>query len=351
MCSIVQISLTTVCQAQTATLHQLHRAIVTSPTPLPDTIITINVNDQPFGSAFSYTRPAFRSPSGSSQGPALTRAFLMPHFSFWAWPLPSIGSMSRAAAAVDIIESQIPFSHKDRRLAWRGTLGWNSVHYPGLREDLLRTTHQADWADVQALHGYGLEATHGDSLSEKENSTANNALMIEDFCRYKYVLYTEGITYSGRLQFLQTCASVLISPPIAWLQHSTHLVRPTLSSDLHLSPKSKGWKLSQGANEAWPMHYPPDEANAIFVSPDWSDLEQTVAWLEANPNVAEGIATRQRQLFVGKGYLSPAAEICYWRALVRGWSEVVQFEIDEWEGREMLPWELFSLGHGKGSVG
>ncbi len=50
--------------------------------------------------------------------------------------------------------------------------------------------------------------------------------MMEDFCRYKYVIHTEGVTYSGRLQFLQMCASVLLTPPMAWRQHTTHLVRP-----------------------------------------------------------------------------------------------------------------------------
>ncbi|KAB5571749.1 hypothetical protein GE09DRAFT_1200754 [Coniochaeta sp. 2T2.1] len=339
--------------AQTATLHQLHRAVITTPTRLPDTIITINVNDQPFGSAFSYTRPAFRPPSSGSHGPSLTRAFLMPHFSFWAWPLPSIGSIGRATAATGMIESQIPFSRKDRRVAWRGTMGWNSAHYPASRENLLRLTEDADWADVQALHGYEIEADGSTAISGKVNSTTtNNALMIEDFCRYKYVLYTEGITYSGRLQFLQMCRSVLISPPIAWLQHSTHLIKPLFSTDILPKPEHDySREGSDGSKAAWSIHYPPEQANAVFVSPDWSDLEQTVAWLERNPRMAEGIAERQRNLFVGQGYLSPAAEVCYWRALIRGWSEAVRYENSDWDGRRPIAWELFSLGGGGSKVG
>jgi hypothetical protein len=228
-------------------------------------------------------------------------------------------------------------------------MGWNSAHYPGLRENLLRVTEQAEWADVQALHGYGLVAAGGARPTENNlNSTADNALMIEDFCRYKYVLYTEGITYSGRLQFLQMCRSVLISPPIAWLQHSTHLVRPTFSSDLPVPPGSQRWAPAKEIDTAWPVHYRPEEANAVFVSPDWTDLERTVAWLEKNPDVADGIARRQRDLFVGEGYLSPAAEVCYWRALIRGWNEVVEYEIDEWKHREMVSWELFALNHANG---
>lgn len=134
----------------------------------------------------------------------------------------------------------------------------------------------------------------------------------------------------------------MLSPPIAWLQHTTHLIKPLFSGGL----KPQGWKPSKDVQTAWPVHYKPEEANAVFVSHDWSDLEVTVAWLESNPQIAEGIATRQRELFVGRGYLSPAAETCYWRALIRGWSAVVSLDDEEWEDQREVSWELFSLGHG-----
>ncbi len=81
------------------------------------------------------------------------------------------------------------------------------------------------------------------------------------------------------------------------------------------------------------------------MAPDWSDLGDTVKWLEANPRVAEGIANRQRDLFVGGGYLSPAAEACYWRALIRGWSAVAQTDGEGWEAQDGVRWELFSMGY------
>jgi len=67
-------------------------------------------------------------------------------------------------------------------------------------------------------------------------------------------------------------------------------------------------------------------------------------WLRANPDVAKGIAKRQRDS-VKRGYLSEAAEVCYWRALVRGWSEVVRLDDARWkvEGGEGLRWETFAL--------
>jgi hypothetical protein len=46
----------------------------------------------------------------------------------------------------------------------------------------------------------------------------------------------------------------------------------------------------------------------------------------------------------GKGYLSPAAENCYWRALINGWSQVAKTDSDEkWDEGEEIRWETFSL--------
>lgn len=359
-------------QSRTAAIHQINRALITSPTSLPDTVFSLNFQDQPFGAAWTYSKAADPAFHGKD-----TRNFLMPHFSFWAWPLPFIGSMDRAAQAITEIEASIPFAHKVAKAVWRGTSWFNSVQAPQLRQNLLRAGKGKDWADIEALRWTG-----------SNSREAENALAIEDFCRYKYIVHTEGVTYSGRFQFLQMCASVVLTPPIQWLQHTTHLVRPLFSSDLNLNDGDDGgrggrqthqvkgdaasvdsnakaagsgpsttarsksgsaggsWTPSQRVRNSWPVQYQPEEANIVFVAPDWSDLEATVAWLEGHPDVAEGIARRQRELFVGGGYFSPAAETCYWRALVRGWAEVASTEGMGWEDLQGVTFEAFSLTNG-----
>ncbi|KAK3937904.1 lactation elevated protein 1 [Diplogelasinospora grovesii] len=376
--------------SRTAALHQLHRAILTSPTRLPDdTIFSLNFQDQPFGTAWTYSRPA--DPLHRPKDPD-SRSFLMPHFSFWAWDLPFVGSMGRAAAAIDDLERTYTgptgWSRKLSKAVWRGTTWFNSVHNPQLRQKLLAAARGKEWADVEALEW---------TTAKTGTSNASNALPIEDFCRYKYVIHTEGIAYSGRFQFLQMCASVVITPPIQWLQHTTHLVKPLFSSELDLeSVRSRrekenekgngngngngnrggssgghshakaagsgagsggrhggggGWTRtppasSERVRKIWPVQYPPSEANIVFVSPDWSDLEDTVAWLEENPKVAEGIARRQRELFVGGGYFSPAAETCYWRALIKGWAKMARMDGEGWEDAEGISFEAFVLNNG-----
>ena len=291
------------------------------------------------GSAWSYSRPAYAAPSANN--PPIYRAFLMPHFAFWAWPLPFVGSLYKIADAIDAIEQSLPFSQKNGHPVWRGTRNYNSVYNPQLRDKLLEKTSEAPWADVRELQWSNT------GVGSEEKKLAINSLKIEDFCRYKYLLYTEGITYSGRFHFLQMCKSVILTPPIVWMQHTTHLVRPLFSSDLNLSDgkysTGKTWQPSEGENRAWPKHYQPEEANIVFVSPDWSDLENTIKWLEAHAGIAEKIANRQRELWVNRGYLSPAAETCYWRELIRGWSRVVQIEDEAWEEQEEMSWEMFSM--------
>jgi hypothetical protein len=293
----------------------------------------------------------------------------MPHFSFWSWPLPFIGSISRAASAIDAIESTLSWSQKIPKAVWRGTSWFNSVHNPRLRQNLLKAAKDKtwDWADVEALKWTG------------EGKNASNALMIEDFCRYRYVLHTEGIAYSGRFQFLQMCASVTVTTPVEWVMHVGHLVRPVFSSTLlgsggdrgakadaagsgagrrsgsgaevdsgrEKNGMKKGWTPSERTRRAWPVEYGPEEANIVFVAPDWSDLEDTIGWLEEHSGVAERIARNQRELFVGGGYFSPAAEVCYWRALVRGWARVARTEGQGWEGQVGVPFERFALSNGE----
>ncbi|KAI1349777.1 glycosyl transferase family 90-domain-containing protein [Xylaria sp. FL0043] len=404
-------------QAQQAALYQINRAIITSPSPLPDTIFALNIRDQPYGTAFSYSRPAYATPASAT--PPLTRAFLMPHFAFWNWPLPSIGSISRAREAISRIEANLPFARKDPRVVWRGSTRFNGAHNPTLRTNLVRVAGGAEWADVRALEGYDVDvASHEitndkdekgeargldsreagkkgqnerqaegqaegyDERQHEEEKVNTTPLMIEDFCRYKYIIYTDGVTYSGRLPFHQMCGSVLLTAPLAWRQLTTHLLRPLFSRDLlshshshshEVSPRSHNSRVQTGSKggtgrgksigstggiggigdigreipaavrNAWPKYYTLDDANIVFVAPDWSDLEDTVAWLENHPDIAAGIARRQRDLFVGKGYVSPAMETCYWRALIRGWSQVVRLEGEGWEDEEGVSWEEFSI--------
>ncbi|CZT44505.1 uncharacterized protein RSE6_04679 [Rhynchosporium secalis] len=320
-----------------AVLHQIYRAIITSPTLLPDTIFTYSIIDYPRQDAWAFSR----DPNMPGD------YWVMPHFSFWSWPLPFIGTMDEALAKISNVEKNTSWDKKIDKVVWRGTAWFNSIRNTNLRPQLLKATKGKEWADVENLQWVS------------ETKGANNSISIEDFCKYKYIIYTEasilicvlyvptdleqGITYSGRLPFHQACKSVIITPPPSYLMHTTHLMRPLFSSNLPFSASTNS-KTSAGPNTRWMESYAPSQANIVFVDPHWADLEQTVMWLRAHPSVAEGIAERQRELVESRGILSAAAETCYWRSLIRGWSEVAIPEASAWKDvGEGVRWETFSL--------
>ncbi|KAI9167742.1 O-glucosyltransferase-like protein [Paramyrothecium foliicola] len=309
---------------QLVTLHQLHRAIVTSPERLPDTAFAFAAHDIPVADSMSYARPV--------ASPSRRRIWPMPHFAFWSWPLPFIDSIPSAARAIAAVEAGLPFHAKHPRAVWRGTTWFNNGagSNPRLRQELVAATKGQPWADVEPLNW------------TTNSVDASNALKIEDFCRYKYIIQTEGIGYSGRLQFHQLCESVLLTPALEWMQHTTHFVRPIFSSTL-LGVTSRKHP-SKRVRERWPVESPPDQANAVFVAGDWSDLPATVRWLEDNPLVAAGLARRQKETFTRGGYMTSAAEVCYWRALLKGWSQVARPIGDGWKQTGVRFEEFVTVG-------
>jgi hypothetical protein len=291
---------------QLTTLHQIHRALTTSPEPIPDTPFAFSVKDIPLPDTMSYAR--------SVTSPSHRRIWPMPHFAFWSWPLPFLDSIPAVARAVAVAEAGLPFHDKDPRAVWRGTAWFKNGagSNPRLRQELVLAAAGKPWADVQPLNW------------TTNSGNASNAIRIDDFCQYKYIIQTEGIGYSGRLQYHQLCESVLLTPALEWMQHTTHLIRPVFSSTIIGPGPSAGKHPTGRVLRAWPTEFPLDEANAIFVAGDWSDLGAMVQWLEENPEAAAGVARRQRQTFADRQYLSVSAEVCYWRALLKGWRQVVE---------------------------
>jgi hypothetical protein len=105
----------------------------------------------------------------------------MPHFSFWSWPLPFIGTMDSALRKISDIEDSTPWEKKIDKVVWRGTAWFNSVGNTNLRPKLLEVTKGKDWANVEDLVWFN------------NGEKAKNSIPIEDFCKYKYIVYTEVI--------------------------------------------------------------------------------------------------------------------------------------------------------------
>ncbi|KAJ5703152.1 hypothetical protein N7488_010700 [Penicillium malachiteum] len=270
-----------------STLNSLHRALKAYPnrSHLPSIEFVFTTED--FAEDPSGPGPiwAYSKRDGDNS------VWLMPDFGYWAWPEVQIGpyqEVRRRIAAIDdgeilpdgTVSPGLAFQDKKKQLVWRGSLATN----PGVRSKLLKSAAGSSWASVRVIDW------------DDENDLRFNLLPIEDHCQYMFVAHTEGRSFSGRGKYLLNCRSVMISHPLEW-REAHH-----------------GALVSSGV-----------EANYIEVKKDFSDLSSKIDFLIDNPRVAEQVANNAVRTFRDR-YLTPAAESCYWRHLVRQYAAVSDFE-------------------------
>ncbi|KAI9649282.1 hypothetical protein NHQ30_001853 [Ciborinia camelliae] len=256
-----------------ATLHALQRAMLTSPTPLPNIEFTMNVNDAQVGHAqWLYARRAHHE-----------ETWLMPEYGFWAWPETKIGSYGEAQMKAILTESEWPWSRKIDKLLWRGGM----VHLE-IRRKFLRAVRGKAWADVKTLDWH-------DKASMK-----NDLKSMDEHCQYKFLAHTEGNSYSARLKYLRNCRSVIVAHKLEWMEF------------FHPFMKKDG-----------------PEQNYIEVDREFKGLDKTMEELLEKKDGLElqKIADRSVKVFRER-YLTPAAEVCYWRRLIWGWKEVMGFDVE-----------------------
>ena len=296
-----------------ATLNSLHRAL----TAYPDRHLLPSIE-------FIFTTEDFATdPTGKGPIWAYSKrdtdesVWLMPDFGYWAWPEVQIGpyhEVRRRIAAIDEGETTadgtfipgLKFQDKKKQLVWRGSLATN----PSVRSKLLKSALGRSWASVRVIDW------------DDENDIKYNLLPIEDHCRYMFVAHTEGRSFSGRGKYLLNCRSVVISHPLVWRE----------------------------AHHAALIASGPD-ANYIELEHDFADLSKKLDFLIDNPLVAERIADNAVRTFRDR-YLTPAAESCYWRHLVRQYAagcdfEPILFSTDR-DGRKSprgVPFETWLLTH------
>ena len=256
-----------------AVWQQIHRAILGATAAgemLPSIEFSVSVDDKPNldegKSDDTHTLWAF---CRHRETRAHDRVFLMPDFNFWSWRGVA-GSFAEMQAYGKDLDR--PLSDKILKAAWRGAVWTN----PGIRGSLREMTKDKTWADVL----------------EFDWATRSNFVSIEDFCRFAFLVHTEGRSWSGRLKYLLNCESVTIIHELEWTAHYYHL----LNSEGH-------------------------DQNYVPVKRDFSDLGDKVQHYISHPKEAQHVADNGIATFRER-YLTLAAEACYWRRLIEGWNEV-----------------------------
>ena len=108
----------------------------------------------------------------------------------------------------------------------------------------------------------------------------------------KFANLTTGHSYSGRGKYLLNCQSVSVVHKPEWIEPHTDLF------------------ISSGPNQ-----------NMVEVERDFDNLEASIKELVNNPMRAKQIAENSARTFRDR-YLTPAAQACYWRQLIRAWSSI-----------------------------
>jgi hypothetical protein len=287
-----------------STLSGIYRAIMAAPdrSQIPDVEFIFDTEDYTeeenahLGPIWTYTKR--EQDKGN---------WLMPDFGYYSWP-EIVGEYDEIRERIQAVDEATAFPHKDPRLIWRGAVNTS----PEIRGALVNESAGMKWSDVRALDW------------TKKEDIKKNLIKMEDHCKYQFVAHTEGRSYSGRGKYLLNCNSVFFTHPLAWIE--AHHAAMNCATFL-----------------------PDDDpiANCVQVKQDWSDLGEKIEYLLEHPEQTERIARKGVEDFRDR-YLTPAAEACHWREMIKGWSEVTTFVPEYYEEIEKrkargIAWESFIL--------
>ncbi|KAF2268075.1 hypothetical protein CC78DRAFT_565850 [Lojkania enalia] len=253
-----------------ALLHQINRAILASRFAIPNVEFSFNVHD------VADELHEHRTIWGLSRQPVDIEMWLMPDFGYWSWPLDLVGGYEQMRAEMG--EYETDWNKKISKALWRGDIRTNKE----VRGALVRVTRGKEWADVEEMAWT--------SMTDVSDGSAGVLVPIPEHCTYKFLVQTEGHSYSGRGKYLLNCASITIMHRAEWIEPHHHLLVPS-----------------------GPLQ------NFVEVERDFSDLEEKVEELLQDPERAKAIVNNSVATFRDR-YLTPAAQACYWRQLFLSWA-------------------------------
>ncbi|SAM81765.1 uncharacterized protein UBRO_03095 [Ustilago bromivora] len=286
-----------------ALLHLLHTAISTDPSSFSsrsDTGIELVLSEA--DKEASPSSNVIWVLSKRVDEPASKGTWLLPDFGFIGWPEAGIASFEEFTHLAQLQDHLVPWHAKGDKALWRGLANGYAPRMDLLaRTDPRKVKGAEEWADVKqtSFHDVGEEF--------------HPLIPMHEHCRHKYLIQTEGNSYSGRGKFLWICRSVTISHPLKWTQH----FHPALNSN----PQSPGQNFVE------------------LPGPLFSGLEETTRELQewasypANQTLnlrgALGVNSPQKIAdnaveTLRKRYLTPAATNCYLRAALKAYEGVLK---------------------------
>jgi hypothetical protein len=266
-----------------ALLSSIHRAILLNPwtdEPIPNMEFVLNLSDWPNDPKHAHVQWILTRKENEDE-----QSWLMPDFGYWSWPEePMMGEY--ADVRRQIRDGEPAWEGKVSKAVWRGALATND-----LRKQLVKMTEVEggdSWSDIKAIDW--------NNKTDETSKMMDNGITMPEHCDYKYLVHTEGHSYSGRGKYLLNCQSVSIIHTPEWIEPHTHLFE------------------NRGPRQ-----------NMVSVHRDFSNLEDAVKKLSLDQELAQRIADNSVAMFRDR-YLTPAAQACYWRKMFRAWKGVMGYE-------------------------
>ncbi|GAC74465.1 endoplasmic reticulum protein EP58 [Moesziomyces antarcticus T-34] len=271
-------------------LALLFQSVTGAREKLPDAEFCLSANDWGSMGKFSLDR-----------APYLVDLWLMPDYGFYSWPEPGIGSYTEHREKTLELENATPWSAKISKLFWRGAMSVGTAD----RKALLAAAENHAWNDVKPLDWGNREGF----------------VSMADHCKWKFHAFPEGMTYSGRLRYLQNCRSVIVTHEPRWIQHWTHLYNPDPESpdqNIVFVPEYTGTE---------PGTEVQDDRGQVLRDTTWMRLPEVMESLLDDDARAKRIADNQWSFFRER-YISPASAACYWRKAIKSYAGVQQFTVN-----------------------
>lgn len=276
---------------QTGTIMMIYDAVVgAKPGTIPNIEFPFCADDDAIrahrGISWGYTR--------HTEFEDQRQVWVIPDFGYWEWYSSKIYSYADARRRILHRANKLTWTERKSQMIWRGAVKFNPI-----RKTLVNQVSGKGWSDVMDCGG-----------------GKYCFVPLEDHCNYKFILHTEGATYSGRMKYLQQCKSAMIMHTMHWITHFSHL-----------------------------LHWDGPEQNVIKVEDDWSDLESKIQYYLEHPKETEAIAERGYKLFAER-YQTPAAISCYFRSLFDAWGANQGYDVKLFDDHGLMrgvPFESYAI--------
>lgn len=223
--------------------------------------------------------------------------WLYPDFSFASWPEAGVPSYQEVRREARKVNDQTPWDARPNQVFWRGEIFPAGNVMPRVSlVNVAMAPGTESWSNVRRTSFWGTGPDIVPQVSPAEH------------CYNKFLLHSEGVSYSGRSKYLFGCKSAVVMHKLDWTQH----FHPAIITDTS-SPDHNAYELPGKYFE----HLPETIKGLIA-----EEEERKAQGAKDTVTTGMKIANNAHRTLAQR-YLTPAATACYFRAALISYASVM----------------------------